>query len=152
MNCRWILCLLCVVVSMRGEAQTPPTTTPPSNPPKPTPIPTVVPANPVTAAPAQTGVPTIVLDSFDSVLDSFDSVTQWTTTPAEGVEVSVHPDPNGAHGKAMRVDFDFHGHGGDTPNPRPPRMTLPPQYRISLPAKGDAPTHTLHLKLICRTG
>src|SRR6184192_4921379 len=105
MHCRWILCLMCGIVSIRAQSQNPAPTTPPSNPPRPTPIPTIVPATPVTAAPAQTVVPTIVLDSFDSV-------TQWTTAPAEGVEVSVHPDPNGAHGKAMRVDFDFHGHGG----------------------------------------
>src|SRR5438045_9293340 len=83
-------------VSCRLEAQTPPTTAPPSNPPTPTPIPTIVPASPVTAAPGQTGVPTIVLDNFDSV-------TQWTTAPAEGVELSVHPDPNGAHGDRKSV-------------------------------------------------
>src|SRR5207247_9125352 len=115
---RSTLLVLSVIVSLRAQAPTPPTTTPPSNPPKPTPIPTVVPANPVTAAPAQTGVPTIVLDSFDSV-------TQWTTTPAEGVEVSVHPDPNGAHGKAMRVDFNFHGHGGDGVLQRALSLSLP---------------------------
>src|SRR5690348_13478875 len=105
MNCRSMLCVLCAIVTVRVGAQTPPTTQPPSNPPTPTPIPTVVPATPV-AAPAQTAVPTTI------VLDNFDSVTQWTTAPAEGVEVSVHPDPSGAHGGAMRVDFDFHGHGG----------------------------------------
>src|SRR5881394_3127798 len=99
MRCRSILCLLCSIVVVQAEAQNPPPTSPPSNPPAPTPIPTVVPATPVTAAPGQTVVPTIVLDNFDSV-------TQWTTAPAEGVEVSVHPDQNGAHGSAMRVDFD----------------------------------------------
>ena len=57
-------------------------------------------------AQAQTPAPTTI------VLDSFDSVSQWTTTPADGVEISVHPDSNGVHGRAMRVDFDFHGHGG----------------------------------------
>ena len=137
--------ILCSIVALRAQAQTPPTTTPPSNPPKPIPIPTVVPANPVTAAPAQTAVPTIVLDSFDSV-------TQWTTTPAEGVEVSVHPDPNGAHGKAMRVDFDFHGHGGYAVIHRPLSMTLPSNYEFSFAIKGDAPTNTLEFKLIDSTG
>ena len=130
MSRRSSLLVLSVLLSLRAQAQTPPTTTPPSNPPKPTPIPTVVPAaNPVTAAPAQTAVPTIVLDSFDSV-------TQWTTTPAEGVEVSVHPDPNGAHGKALRVDFDFHGHGGYAVIHRPLSMTLPSNYEFSFAIKG----------------
>src|SRR5205085_7704437 len=95
--------MLTAVVSFQARAQTPPTS-PPNNPPTPTPIPTVVPVTPVTAA-AQTGVSTRVLDSFDSV-------SQWTTTPAEGVEISVHRDSSAGHPTAMRVDFDFHRHGG----------------------------------------
>src|SRR6266571_8436936 len=145
MKCRWIFCLFCGIISLQAQAQTPPTTTPPSNPPAPTPIPTVVPAKPVAAAPAQTAVPTIVLDNFDSV-------TQWRTAPAEGVEVSVHPDPNGAHGSAMRVDFDFHGHGGYAVIHRPLSMTLPLNYEFSFAIKGDAPTNTLEFKLIDSTG
>src|SRR5438552_11939273 len=136
MNCRSAFLLIGGIVSLRVQAQTPPTTSPPSNPPAPTPIPTVVPANPVNAAPAQTAVPTIVLDNFDSM-------TQWTTAPAEGVEVSVHPDPNGAHGNAMRVDFDFHGHGGYAVIHRALNLTLPPNYEFSFAIKGPAPTNTL---------
>jgi hypothetical protein len=135
MHRRWIVCFVCSVAAVRIGAQTPPVTTPPSNPPTPTPIPTVVPATPVTAA-TQAAPTTIVLDSFDSV-------TQWTTTPAEGVEISVHPDENGAHGKAMRVDFDFHGHGGYAVIHRALNMTLPPNYEFSFAIKGYAPTNTL---------
>src|SRR5438477_8832527 len=145
MHCRSIVCLICGIVSMRAQAQNPAPTTPPSNPPRPTPIPTVVPATPVTAAPAQTAVPTIVLDSFDSV-------TQWTTIPAEGVEISVHPDPNGLHGGAMRVDFDFHGHGGYGVIHRPLILPLPANYEFSFAIKGQAPTNTLEFKLIDSTG
>jgi len=136
------------ILSLQAGAQTTPTTTPPSNPPAPTPIPTIVPANPVTAAPqppANTAANTIVLDRFDSV-------TQWKTTPAEGVEISVHPDPNGAHGSAMRVDFDFHGHGGYAVIHRALSMTLPQNYEFSFAIKGDAPTNTLEFKLIDSTG
>src|SRR5256714_13760170 len=140
MNRRSIVWLCGVIVAVRTAAQTPP-----SNPPAPTPIPTVVPATPVTAAPAQTAVPTIVLDTFDSV-------AQWTTTQAEGVDVSVHPDANGIHGKAMRVDFDFHGHGGYAVIHRPLTLTLPSNYEFSLAIKGDAPTNTLEFKLIDSTG
>ncbi len=86
------------------------------------------------------------------VLDAFDSVTQWTTTPADGVEISVHPDSSGAHGRAMRVDFDFHGHGGYAVIHRPLRMILPPNYEISFALKGEAPSNTLELKMIDSTG
>src|SRR6202795_3164542 len=120
------------ILALQVQAQTPTTTSPPSNPPTPTPIPAVVPAVPVTAA-TQTSVPTIVLDSFDSV-------SQWTATPADGVEISVHPEPNGAHGKAMRVDFDFHGHGGYAVIHRPFNLALPQNYEFSFAIKGNAPS------------
>ena len=126
-------------LSLEAQAQNPPSTTPPANPPAPTPIPTVVPTTPVVAA------NTIVLDNFDSV-------TQWTTTPAEGVEISVHPDPSGVHGGAMRIDFDFHGHGGYGVIHRPLNLTLPANYEFSFAIKGDAPTNTLEFKLIDSTG
>jgi len=86
------------------------------------------------------------------VLDNFDSVSQWTTTPAEGVEISVHQDPSGLHGSAMRIDFDFHGHGGYGVIHRPLNLTLPPNYEFSFAIKGDAPTNTLEFKLIDSTG
>jgi hypothetical protein len=86
------------------------------------------------------------------VLDSFDSVSQWTATPADGVEISVHPDSNGVHGRAMRVDFDFHGHGGYAVIHRPLALTVPPNYEISFAIKGDAPTNTLEFKMIDSTG
>src|SRR6266516_2887201 len=141
MSHRSILLLLGAIVSLRAQAQNPPTTAPPSAPPKPTPVPSSAPGTPT----EQTGVPTIVLDSFDSV-------TQWTTTPAEAVEINIHPDPNGVHGGAMRVDFDFHGHGGYAVIHRPLNMTLPPNYEFSFDIKGNAPTNTLEFKLIDSTG
>src|SRR4051812_12004218 len=146
---RALLVVLCCV-TLQSQAQTPPTTNPPSNPPvstppAPTPIPTIVPTSPVTAAPAQTAVSTIVLDSFDSV-------THWTTTPAEGVEISVHPDSDAVRGRVMRVDFDFHGHGGYAVIHRPLTMTLQPNYEFSFAIRGDAPTNTLEFKLIDSTG
>jgi len=98
---------------------------------------------PVTVA--QTAVPTIVLDSFDSV-------TQWTAMPADGVEISVHSDSSGVHGRAMRVDFDFHGHGGYAVIRRPLSMILPPNYEISFAIRGEAPTNTLEFKMIDSTG
>jgi hypothetical protein len=85
-------------------------------------------------------------------LDSFDSVSQWTTTPADGVEISVHPDSSGVHGRAMRVDFDFHGHGGYAVIHRPLSLTLPPNYEFSFAIKGDAPSNTLEFKMIDSTG
>lgn len=140
-----ILLVLGGILAMRAESQTPATTPPPSNPPAPTPTPAVVPS----IAPAQAG-PTTVPTTI--VLDTFDSVSQWTATPADGVEISIHPDSNGVHGRAMRVDFDFHGHGGYAVIHRPLALTLPPNYEFSFAIKGDAPTNTLEFKVIDSTG
>ncbi|MFL5481201.1 MAG: discoidin domain-containing protein [Gemmatimonadaceae bacterium] len=128
-----------VIASLQAGAQNPPSPTRPSTAPTPTPTPTVVPANPVVA-------PSTI------VLDNFETVSQWTTTPAEGVDISVHPDPSGLHGSAMRIDFDFHGHGGYGVIHRPLNLTLPPNYEFSFAIKGDAPTNTLEFKLIDSTG
>src|SRR6202163_2094352 len=157
------LFVLCGIVAVRAHAQTPTTTTPPSNPPTPTPVPAVVAPTPpaqTTTAPAQTApapvqpVPAATQAGAANtiVVDTFDSVTQWTATPADGVEISVHPDSNGVHGKAMRVDFDFHGHGGYGVIHRAFNLALPPNYEISFAIRGNAPTNTLELKLIDATG
>src|SRR5712672_1414580 len=144
------LFVLCGIVAMRAQAQTPTTTTPPSNPPTPTPIPAVTAPTP----PAQTTAPAIGQAGAATtiVVDTFDSVTQWTATPVDGVEISVHPDSNGAHGGAMRVDFDFHGHGGYGVIHRAFNLALPSNYEISFAIRGNAPTNTLELKLIDATG
>jgi hypothetical protein len=107
------------------------------------------------AVTTQTTVPTIVLDPFDSV-------SQWTATPADGVEITLHPDSSGLHGGSMRVDFDFHGHGGYAVVHRSLNLTLPPNYEFTFGIRGesvapggsrtDAPTNTLEFKLVDSTG
>lgn len=62
----------------------------------------------------------------------------------------------------MRVDFDFHGHGGYAVVHRPLNLTLPPNYELSFAIRGAgvapngtriaAPKNTLELKLIDSTG
>jgi hypothetical protein len=52
----------------------------------------------------------------------------------------------------MRVDFDFHGHGGYAVIHRPLRLILPANYEISFAIRGDAPSNTLELKMIDSTG
>ncbi len=152
----WGFLLLCNITVGTIQAQTPtnpPTSNPPANPtnlpanpptptnpPRPTPVPTIVPVTPVQAASGRT------------ILDSFDSVTQWTAAPAEGVEVSVHPDSSPGHPTAMRIDFDFHGHGGYAVVHRAIAVSLPANYEFSFDIRGDAPSNTLEFKLADSTG
>lgn len=85
-------------------------------------------------------------------LDSFDSVTQWTTSPAAGVEITIHPDSDGIHGRTMRLDFDFHGNSGYAIVHRSLNLPLPPNYQFSFAIKGEAPSNILEFKLIDSTG
>jgi hypothetical protein len=91
--------------------------------------------------------------SVDSsiVVDFFDSVSQWTTNPAEGVEIAVHPD-SGRHGRGMRVDFDFHGHPGYGIIHRNVALDVPWNYEFSFSVRGEAPTNTLEFKLVDGSG
>ena len=86
-----------------------------------------------------------------TLIDSFDSVSQWTTNPAEGVEITVHPDA-GLHGRAMRIDFDFHGHPGYGIVHRQLNLDLPPNYEFRFAVRGQAPSNTLEFKLVDLTG
>jgi len=52
----------------------------------------------------------------------------------------------------MRIDFDFHGHGGYAVIHRALIFALPPNYEFSFDIKGDAPTNTLEFKLVDSTG
>ncbi|CAN5692639.1 discoidin domain-containing protein [soil metagenome] len=85
------------------------------------------------------------------VIDTFDSVSQWTAIPADGVEITVHSD-SGARGRAMRLDFDFHGHGGYAVVRRAVNLALPANYEFSFAIRGDAPVNTLEFKLADSTG
>lgn len=88
--------------------------------------------------------------SAQQVLDSFDSVTQWSTNPAKGVEIAIHPD-SGRHGRGMRVDFDFHGNPGYGIVRRRMNLDVPANYEFSFSVRGDAPTNTLEFKLVDST-
>jgi len=81
------------------------------------------------------------------LVDSFDSVSQWSTNPAQGVEITVHPD-SGRHGRGMRIDFDFHGHPGYGIVHRNVDLDLPANYEFSFALRGEAPSNTLEFKLV----
>jgi hypothetical protein len=111
-----------------------------------------VPAPPVVPTPATSTVVQVPATPSTIVLDSFDSVSQWTPAPADGVELSIHADSSGLHGSSMRLDFDFHGHGGYAVAHRALTLALPANYEFSFAIRGNAPTNTLEFKLIDSTG
>jgi hypothetical protein len=78
-------------------------------------------------------------------------VSQWAPNPAPGVEVSIHSD-SGLHGRAMRVDFDFHGHQGYWIVHRNVSLDLPMNYEFNFALRGTAPVNNLEFKLVDGTG
>jgi hypothetical protein len=91
--------------------------------------------------------PAKLLSGNNLLIDAFDSVSHWHTNPSAGVDISIHPD-SGRHGRGMRVDFDFHGHGGYGIVNRKVDLDLPENYEFAFALRGTAPTNTLEFKLV----
>src|SRR5262245_65426567 len=82
-----------------------------------------------------------------AVLDAFESVKDWRASPSDGVSLRVSSD-SGFRGRAMRLDFDFHGGGGYAVVHRAFNFTVPANYEFAFRIRGDAAPNTLELKLI----
>ena len=86
-----------------------------------------------------------------TLLDAFESVKDWRASPSDGVSLQVSSD-SGFRGRAMRLDFDFHGNGGYAVVHRAFNFTVPANYEFSFRVRGDAPPNTLEFKLIDPSG
>ncbi|MDQ6827826.1 MAG: discoidin domain-containing protein, partial [Gemmatimonadota bacterium] len=89
--------------------------------------------------------------SRTEVLDDFETLDGWTAAPSEGVTLKISSAP-GANGKAMRLDFDFHGGGGYAIARKKVDLALPANYQFAFSMRGSAPTENLEFKLVDPTG
>lgn len=87
----------------------------------------------------------------DKILDDFESLAGWKTTPSDGVTLELKQD-SGVHGKSMRLDFDFHGHGGYAVIHKDIKLAVTGNYEFSFYIRGDAPVNTLEFKLMDSSG
>ena len=85
------------------------------------------------------------------VIDDFESISQWRTMPSDDVTLNISQD-NGVNGKSIRIDFDFHGHGGYAVIRRDVNLALPANYEFSWAIRGEAPVNTLEFKLVDSSG
>lgn len=85
------------------------------------------------------------------VVDAFESTAPWRAQPADGVSLALASDA-GADGRAMRLDFDFHGGGGYAVAHRAASLDLPANYRFTFRLRGDCRPNTLEFKLIDASG
>jgi F5/8 type C domain len=99
---------------------------------------------------AQSAAP--ALPSSARLLDGFESTAGWSAHPSDGVSLAISADSTGAHGHAMRLDFDFHGHGGYAIARKKFDVALPENYAFSYRIRGAAPAENFEVKLIDSTG
>jgi hypothetical protein len=85
------------------------------------------------------------------LVDDCESSAAWKPVPADGVEMKLSND-RGAHGKSLRVDFEFVKGGGYAVLHRDVVLDLPENYRFSFRLRGECPPENLEFKLIDSTG
>jgi hypothetical protein len=89
--------------------------------------------------------------AFAQLIDTFESLSAWSAHPSDGVTLAISQG-EGRRARAMRLDFDFHGHAGYAIARRNVDLDLPPNYEITFWMRADAPVNNLELKLIDATG
>ncbi len=76
----------------------------------------------------------------------------WEAAPAEGVELHLAATTGPAGGPALRLDWDFHGHGGWAAARHPLDLVLPPSWELRFALRGSGPANKLEVKLIDPSG
>ena len=94
-------------------------------------------------------IPILLLAATASagVIDDLDDVSKWTAAPSDGVSLNLAEDRG-----AMRMDFDFRGHGGWAAARRNVNIDLPANYRFAFRVRGETPPNTLEIKFIDPSG
>lgn len=93
----------------------------------------------------------LALPARGAVLDDFEDASGWKSVPSDGVSLNLSQ-AAGVSGKALRLDFDFHGGAGYAVARKELPFTLPDNYEISFRLRGEAPVNNLEFKLIDATG
>jgi len=86
-----------------------------------------------------------------TLLDGFESTSGWKAQPSDGVSLRIASD-SGFRGRALRLDFDFHGGGGYAVARKAFDFAVPANYEFSFRIRGEAPANTLEFKLIDPSG
>jgi hypothetical protein len=89
----------------------------------------------------------LAANAHAAIVDDLDDVSKWTAAPSDGVSLNLVED----HG-AMRMDFDFRGHGGWAAARRAASIELPENFRFAFRLRGETPPNTLEIKFIDPSG
>ena len=79
-------------------------------------------------------------------------VAEWRAAPAPGVELALAGETDARGAPVLRLDFDFHGHGGWAAAGRPFAVALPANWELRLRLRGDGPANDLEIKFVDASG
>lgn len=79
-------------------------------------------------------------------VDDFSNAGSWLAVASGEAELKLTSEP-GAHGRALRMDFDFKGGGGFVVARKEIPMRLPETYAFAFHVRGAAPRNKLEFKL-----
>jgi hypothetical protein len=88
----------------------------------------------------------IARDAAPRVLDGFETIAPWQAVVSDGVSASLRQVP-GTRGRALCLDYDFHGVSGYAVARRTLPMTYPANYEYRLQLRGNGPANNLEFKL-----
>ncbi len=91
----------------------------------------------------------LAAETTQLIVDDFDDVSAWSAIASPGASLDLVPD-TGPTGKAMRLDFDFHGGGGYVIARKAVEINLPANYAFKFDMRGQAPPNNFQVKLIDR--
>jgi hypothetical protein len=81
------------------------------------------------------------------VLDNFEDLSGWAAITSGEAQLDISQD-RGPHGKAMRLDFDFHGGGGFVVARKTFSLEIPESYSFGFHICGIAPSNIFEFKLL----
>ena len=85
------------------------------------------------------------------LLDAFLDLSGWSTIASGRAQLAI-TQADGPHGKAMRLDFDFHGGGGFVVARKKFQRAMPPSWAFRMQVRGAAPANKLEFKLADPSG
>ena len=85
------------------------------------------------------------------LLDAFVDLSGWSAVASGQAQLAI-AQADGPRGKAMRLDFDFHGGGGFVVARKEFRRPMPPSWAFRMQVRGAAPANKLELKLADPSG
>jgi hypothetical protein len=85
------------------------------------------------------------------LLGDFEDISEWTSIASGQAELNLSPD-TGPSGRALRLDFDFHGGGGFVVARKAFSLEIPESYHFDIQIRGGAPRNIFEFKLVDASG